>query len=71
MRFFHMMLDEPRGVKIFQPNPIVLPDGTVHRSGVVEVTFFLHKVAMAKFETILPSEMRRLGLENAEFVERS
>jgi hypothetical protein len=62
-RFFHTLLDEPRYVKIFQPNPTRMPDGTWEtHPGDAEVTFYLHREVWAAFLEIFKTEARALGV---------
>jgi hypothetical protein len=69
-RFFHTLLDEPRYVKIFQPNPMKLSDGSWRtRTGDAEISFYLHKVVKDAFVDIFKAETRALEVSGEiEFV---
>lgn len=62
-RFFHTVLDGPRYVKLFEPNPVLLLDGTWEsRRGDVEITLHVDDYAHAQFKKMLLEELRRLGV---------
>lgn len=69
-RFFHTLLDEPRYVKMFQPNPKKLPDGTwTTRPGDLEMSFYVYKEVKDAFVEIYQTEARSLGvLGDIEFL---
>ncbi|KAJ3551692.1 hypothetical protein NM688_g4560 [Phlebia brevispora] len=67
-RFFHTQLDAPRFAKMFQPNPEVMPDGSIQPSPYnVEVTFCLYEDARERFKPVLLEEMRRLGVASKPY----
>ena len=63
MRFFHTQLDEPRFIKMFQPNPVLMPDGTAYKPAEVEITFYLYTEAKKRFKQVFAEELRRLGVQ--------
>ncbi|KAI0765762.1 hypothetical protein BC629DRAFT_1540223 [Irpex lacteus] len=70
-RFYHTLINGPRFVKFFRPNPTVLPDGTWRYSSLddVEIDLFLPKEVRERFEKIIILETRKLGvIDSIEFV---
>ena len=63
-RFFHTLLDEPRYVKMFQPNPTRLPDGTWQtHPGDIEIAFYVHREIVPAFVESFSSEAHALGVQ--------
>ena len=63
-RFYHTILDEPRFVKMFQPNPTRLPNGTwqVRPKDDVEIVFYIHKEFRGTFMDLFAAQARHLGM---------
>lgn len=62
-RFFHTVLDGPRYVKMFEPNPTRQPDGTwTTRRGDVEITLHVDEEACARFKELIVQEAHNLGV---------
>ncbi len=57
-------------MKMFQPNPTRLPDGTWETHlGDVEVTFYMHEKEKQGFKDAFAQELRNLGISSeVEFV---
>lgn len=62
-RFFHTVLDGPRYVKFFEPNPVFQQDGTwKSRCGDVEITLHVDDYVHTQFKKMLLEELQRLGV---------
>ncbi|GJE86552.1 hypothetical protein PsYK624_026320 [Phanerochaete sordida] len=63
-RFYHTVLDEPRFVKMFQPNPAPLPDGSweVRSKDDVEIVFYIQKELRGAFVDLFAAQARELGM---------
>ncbi|GJE85403.1 hypothetical protein PsYK624_014820 [Phanerochaete sordida] len=63
-RFYHTILDEPRFIKMFQPNPTRLPDGTwqVRPKDDVEIVFYIHKESRGTFMDLFAAQAHDLGM---------
>lgn len=64
VRFFHTVLDEPRYVKMFQPNPAQLPDGTWAKRSKddIEITFYVYKELQEVFKNIFTAQVQALDM---------
>lgn len=63
-QFYHTILPEPRFLKIFQPNPVRLSDGTWKTfAGDAEVTLSVLKDKRFAFEKAILDELEALGVE--------
>lgn len=72
VRFYHTLLDEPRFVKMFRPNPTRQPDGTwgVRPKDDVEITFYIYKEFRAMFMELFTAQTKALGMSgNVEWVD--
>lgn len=69
-RFFHTTSDAPRYIKIFTPNPTVLPDGSWRSNdGAAEVVLYVEPHLRDKFVEELSVIVKDLGVEGVvEFV---
>ncbi|KAL4247583.1 Acyltransferase [Abortiporus biennis] len=63
-RFFHTILSEPRFIKIFRPNPTLLPDGTWTRPDPrdAEITLFVRRQTLTQFEEVLRGYLTTFGI---------
>ncbi|KAJ3478058.1 hypothetical protein NLI96_g10028 [Meripilus lineatus] len=70
-QFYHTLLDEPRFLKIFQPNPYRLPDGTWQSftSNDAEITCHVRSAKKEPFEEALRHKLRVLRVSgNVEII---
>ncbi|GJE85405.1 transferase family-like protein [Phanerochaete sordida] len=63
-RFCHTVLNEPRFLKMFRPNPTRRPDGTwdVRPKDDVEMIFYVHKEIRSAVMDLFASEANKLGM---------
>ncbi|KAK7682152.1 hypothetical protein QCA50_014739 [Cerrena zonata] len=63
-QFYHTILPEPRFIKIFQPNPTCLSDGTWKTyAGDAEITLSVLKDKRIAFEEAILGELKEFGIE--------
>ena len=62
-RFYHTLINGPRFIKLFRPNPTLLSDGTWKPSSPddVEIALCLPQEAEERFKEIMRQEVRNLG----------
>ncbi|KAI0090100.1 hypothetical protein BDY19DRAFT_888071 [Irpex rosettiformis] len=71
-RFYHTLINGPRFVKFFRPNPTLLPDGTWKPSSPddVEINLFLPNEVKERFKEIISQEVKNLGVVGSiDFIE--
>ncbi|KAI0765761.1 hypothetical protein BC629DRAFT_908570 [Irpex lacteus] len=71
-RFYHTLINGPRFIKFFRPNPTLLPDGTWRSSSPddVEIDLYLPREVKERFKEIVGQEFQKLGVvDHVMFVE--
>ena len=71
-RFFHTILEEPRWVKIVQPNPTLASDGSwAQHSGSAEVTLYILKGCETSLGLSISTELAALSINEKPSVQFS